>query len=103
MANDTDYVKKVEMQGMIQKCVDHSISVTVNLPKDTPQEVVDELYRKAWECGCKGMTVYRDGSRDGVLNNLGDDKKKEEAPAPPANFKRPRDLKADVIRFRNNN
>ncbi|MBR0055256.1 MAG: adenosylcobalamin-dependent ribonucleoside-diphosphate reductase [Bacteroidales bacterium] len=103
MANDTDYVKKVEMQGMIQKWVDHSISVTVNLPKDTPQEVVDELYRKAWECGCKGMTVYRDGSRDGVLNNLGDDKKKEEAPAPPANFKRPRELKADVIRFRNNN
>ena len=102
MANDTDYLKKVEMQGMIQKWVDHSISVTINLPKDTTQEVVDSLYRKAWECGCKGMTVYRDGSRDGVLNNISEKPKAPEKPA-PTNFKRPKELHAEVIRFRNNN
>lgn len=102
MANDTDYLKKVELQGMVQKWVDHSISVTVNLPKETTQDVVDSLYRKAWECGCKGLTVYRDGSRDGVLNNISDKPKAQEKPA-PANFKRPKELKAEVIRFRNNN
>lgn len=102
MANDTDYLKKVELQGMVQKWVDHSISVTVNLPKETTQDVVDSLYRKAWECGCKGLTVYRDGSRDGVLNNISDKPKAQEKPA-QTNFKRPKELKAEVIRFRNNN
>ena len=102
MANDTDCLKKVEMQGMSQKWVDHSISVTINLPKDTTKEVVDALYRKAWECGCKGMTVYRDGSRDGVLNGLNDKPQAQEKPNQPA-IKRPKELRADVIRFRNNN
>ncbi len=101
MANDTDYLKKVEMQGMIQKWVDHSISVTINLPRETPQETVDALYRKAWECGCKGMTVYRDGSRDGVLNSVNEKPKTAEKPV--VNFKRPKELNAEVIRFRNNN
>ena len=101
MANDTDYLKKVEMQGMIQKWVDHSISVTINLPKDTTEETVGQLYQRAWECGCKGMTVYRDGSRDGVLVGINEKPKEEEKPT--ANLKRPRELKADVIRFRNNN
>lgn len=100
MANDTDYLKKVEMQGSIQKWVDHSISVTINLPANTTQETVGQLYQKAWECGCKGLTVYREGSRDGVLNTITTPKtKQEELP----NTKRPRELKADVIRFRNNN
>ncbi|MBO4645970.1 MAG: adenosylcobalamin-dependent ribonucleoside-diphosphate reductase [Bacteroidales bacterium] len=102
MANDTDYLKKVEMQGMIQKWVDHSISVTINLPKDTAQETVDALYRKAWECGCKGMTVYRDGSRDGVLVTTSEKPKEKEKPA-QTNFKRPKELRAEVVRFRNNN
>lgn len=102
MANDTDYLKKVEMQGMIQKWVDHSISVTINLPRETTADTVDALYRKAWECGCKGMTVYRDGSRDGVLNSISEKPKQQEKPA-PQNLKRPQKLKADIIRFRNNN
>ena len=101
MANDTDYIKKVEMQGMVQKWVDHSISVTINLPKDTTQEMVGALYQKAWECGCKGMTVYRDGSRDGVLVSTSEKPKEKEKPA--ANLKRPKELHAEVIRFRNNN
>lgn len=102
MANDTDYLKKVEMQGMIQKWVDHSISVTINLPRETTQDTVDALYRKAWECGCKGMTVYRDGSRDGVLNSISDKSKQQEKPAPQFT-KRPKELRAEIIRFRNNN
>ena len=101
MANDTDYIKKVEMQGMVQKWVDHSISVTINLPKDTTQEMVGALYQKAWECGCKGMTVYRDGSRDGVLVSTSEKPKEKEKPA--VNLKRPKELHAEVIRFRNNN
>ena len=101
MANDTDYIKKVEMQGMIQKWVDHSISVTINLPKDTTQEIVGSLYQKAWECGCKGMTVYRDGSRDGVLVSTSEKPKEKEKPQ--TNFKRPKELRAEVVRFRNNN
>ena len=101
MANDTDYIKKVEMQGMVQKWVDHSISVTINLPKDTTQEMVGALYQKAWECGCKGMTVYRDGSRDGVLVSTSEKPKEKEKPA--VNLKRPKELRAEVIRFRNNN
>lgn len=102
MANDTDYIKKVEMQGMMQKWVDHSISVTINLPRNTTEEVVNQLYKKAWECGCKGLTVYRDGSRDGVLNNISDKPKETDKPV-AQNVKRPRELKADVLRFRNNN
>lgn len=102
MANDTDYLKKVEMQGMVQKWVDHSISVTINLPRETTEETVGQLYQKAWECGCKGMTVYRDGSRDGVLNSISEKPKQQEKPA-PQNLKRPQKLQADVIRFRNNN
>ncbi|MEO0340738.1 MAG: ribonucleoside-diphosphate reductase, adenosylcobalamin-dependent, partial [Bacteroidota bacterium] len=102
-ANDVDWVQKVKMQGAIQKWVDHSISVTVNVPAETSVEMVKEIYQTAWEEGCKGCTIYRDGSRSGVLIS-NDDKKKEETPnafletAPP---KRPTKLEADVIRFRN--
>lgn len=103
-AADTDYLKKVELQGSVQKWVDHSISVTVNLPKDISEQVVGDLYLKAWECGCKGMTVYREGSRNGVLTTLSD-KKPEETPNNnlPKNFKRPKELHADIIHFKNNN
>lgn len=74
-SNDIDWVNKVKMQGEIQKWVDHSISVTVNIPANTSEEVVSKIYMTAWECGCKGMTIYRDGSRSGVL--VKDDKKKK--------------------------
>ncbi len=102
-ANDIDWVSKVKMQGAIQKWVDHSISVTVNLPNDVTEELVAKVYQTAWECGCKGVTVYRDGSRDGVLI---DSKKKKDAPAPAAGeykppLKRPIELAADIVRFRN--
>lgn len=100
-AVDTDYLKKVELQGSVQKWVDHSISVTVNLPADVSEQVVADLYMKAWECGCKGMTVYREGSRDGVLNTI-TSKKPEEPTTRPKNFKRPKELQADVIHFKNN-
>ncbi|PVX52319.1 ribonucleoside-diphosphate reductase class II [Balneicella halophila] len=96
-SNDIDWVSKVKMQGQIQKWVDHSISVTVNLPNDVSEELVGELYIEAWKSGCKGCTVYRDGSRAGVL--VSNDKKEEEAKAPS---KRPRELEADVVRFQNN-
>ncbi|MBR0533761.1 MAG: adenosylcobalamin-dependent ribonucleoside-diphosphate reductase [Bacteroidales bacterium] len=95
-AGDIDWVAKVRMQGAIQKWVDHSISVTVNLPEDISEEMVSEVYRTAWECGCKGMTVYREGSRSGVLIEV---KKKEDTAAKPR--KRPESLEADVVRFRN--
>ena len=95
-AGDIDWVAKVRMQGAIQKWVDHSISVTVNLSEDISEEMVSEVYRTAWECGCKGMTVYREGSRSGVLVEV---KKKEETAAKPR--KRPESLEADVVRFRN--
>ncbi|MEG2069816.1 MAG: adenosylcobalamin-dependent ribonucleoside-diphosphate reductase [Bacteroidales bacterium] len=101
-AADTDYLKKVELQGSIQKWVDHSISVTINLPANTTKETVRSLYIKAWEVGCKGMTVYRDGSRDGVLNSASSNKKADEN-LTPKNFKRPKELKAEIIRFKNNN
>jgi ribonucleoside-diphosphate reductase alpha chain len=87
----------------VQKWVDHSISVTVNLPADITEEVVGDLYMKAWEVGCKGLTVYREGSRDGVLNSLDQSKKEEGNKEKPKNFKRPRELRADVIHFKNNN
>lgn len=99
-AADTDYVKKVELQGSIQKWVDHSISVTINLPATTTKEVVNSLYLKAWESGCKGLTVYREGSRDGVLQT---DKSASEVPENKPIMKRPKELKAEVIRFKNNN
>ena len=73
-ANDIDWVAKVKMQGAIQKWVDHSISVTVNLPNEVSEELVADVYRTAWECGCKGVTVYRDGCRDGVLLEKGSKK-----------------------------
>ena len=98
-ANCVNWVNKVKMQGAIQKWVDHSISVTVNIPKETSEEVVDKIYQTAWESGCKGMTIYRDGSRNGVLVS-GSSKNKNtftETKAP----KRPKKLEADIIRFQN--
>ena len=94
-ANDVDWVAKVRMQGAIQKWVDHSISVTINLPSDVKEELVSELYMTAWKSGCKGATVYRDGSRSGVLI-AGKNESRTERP------KRPRILDCDVIRFNNN-
>ncbi|MBN2611376.1 MAG: adenosylcobalamin-dependent ribonucleoside-diphosphate reductase [Bacteroidales bacterium] len=96
-SNDVDWLSKVKMQGEIQKWVDHSISVTINLPKDTTEELVDELYVTAWKSGCKGVTVYRDGSRVGVL--VGNDKNGEEEEA--KKYKRPLVLDAEIIRFNN--
>ena len=110
-ANDIDWLKKVQMQGRIQKWVDHSISVTINLPADVTEELVNDLYVEAWKCGCKGCTVYRDGSRSGVLiatdnkKKSADSKEKEEPCTckPPVVVEtRPRVLEADVVRFQNN-
>ncbi|MDR1226202.1 MAG: adenosylcobalamin-dependent ribonucleoside-diphosphate reductase [Prevotellaceae bacterium] len=101
-SNDIDWVAKVKMQGLMQQWVDHSISVTVNLPNDISEEMVARVYQTAWESGCKGITVYRDGSRNGVLVAADDKKKKkkdDEAAAMPA--KRPDELEADLIRFKN--
>ena len=103
-ANDVDWIKKVKLQGTIQKWVDHSISVTVNIPENTPEEKVAQIYQTGWESGCKGITVYRDGSRTGVL--VANDKKEvaedlptiEEHHAP----KRPPILEAEIVRFQNN-
>ena len=106
-ANDIDWVKKVQMQGRIQKWVDHSISVTINLPADTTEELVNELYIEAWRCGCKGCTVYRDGCRSGVLIST-DDKKEDKKKCEPCDCRlpvvevRPKVLKCDVVRFQNN-
>lgn len=106
-ANDIDWVKKVQMQGRIQKWVDHSISVTINLPADTTEELVNELYIEAWRCGCKGCTVYRDGCRSGVLFST-DDKKEDKKKCEPCDCRlpvvevRPKVLKCDVVRFQNN-
>ncbi|MFR9611836.1 MAG: adenosylcobalamin-dependent ribonucleoside-diphosphate reductase [Rikenellaceae bacterium] len=94
-ANDIDWVSKVKMQGAIQKWVDHSISVTVNLPSTVDEALVANVYRTAWECGCKGITVYRDGCRDGVLIE-----KKKDQPLSPT-LKRPASLPADIVRFSN--
>lgn len=101
-SNDVDWVNKVKMQGRIQKWVDHSISVTVNLPADITEEVVAEVYKTAWESGCKGITVYRDGSRAGVLVS-GKDKKEKENKESIFPKKRPESLDAEVIRFKNGN
>ncbi|MCI2083191.1 MAG: ribonucleoside-diphosphate reductase, adenosylcobalamin-dependent, partial [Bacteroidales bacterium] len=98
-SNDIDWVAKVKMQGEIQKWVDHSISVTVNLPENITEDLVAEVYKTAWESGCKGVTVYREGSRAGVLVAASKDDGKEEAVLKPKI--RPKSLEADVIRFRN--
>ena len=115
-AQDVDWVNKVKMQGAMQKWVDHSISVTINLPNDVSEDLVNQLYVEAWKSGCKGCTVYRDGSRDGVLIDAKSDKKadkeKKDAKEPtlaPCDCEprqvvevRPRILEADVVRFQNN-
>lgn len=100
-SNDIDWVAKVRMQGEVQKWVDHSISVTVNLPSDVTEELVGQLYVEAWKSGCKGCTVYRDGSRAGVLVS-NKDKKQSGASQNEMPAKRPMELDADVVRFQNN-
>lgn len=102
-ANDVDWLQKVRMQGRIQKWVDHSISVTVNLPNTATVDLVNRLYIEAWESGCKGMTIYRDGSRTGVLVT-NDKKEEEDTPNFRVNHspKRPRKLDAEIVRFMNN-
>ena len=113
-AQDVDWVNKVKMQGRMQKWVDHSISVTINLPNDVSEDLVNQLYVEAWKSGCKGCTVYRDGSRDGVLIDAQSEKKPEkkdgkEPTLAPCDCQprevvetRPRILEADVVRFQNN-
>ncbi len=107
-ANDVDWLKKVQMQGRIQKWVDHSISVTINLPADASEELVGHLYEEAWRCGCKGVTVYRDGSRAGVLiavEEKNEDKKEEKKEHcfcyEENHLVRPKELDCDVVRFQN--
>lgn len=112
-ANDVDWLMKVRMQGAIQKWVDHSISVTVNLPNDVSEELVGKLYVEAWRSGCKGCTIYRDGSRSGVMISASKkDKKKSTAqkektssdriPVMAVTETRPKELDCDVVRFQNN-
>lgn len=111
-SNDVDWLNKVRMQGAVQKWVDHSISVTINLPSDISEEMVNKLYIEAWKSGCKGCTVYRDGSRSGVLISLNKEREKKKEPektevpkideANIENHKRPIELEADVVRFQNN-
>ena len=106
---DVDWINKVRMQGKIQKWVDHSISVTINLPRNVSKELVGKLYEEAWKNGCKGITVYREGSRDGVLVSTKKENKKKEKnkddnqKQPLFPQKRPKELEADVIRFKNGN
>ncbi len=101
-ANDIDWVAKVRMQGAIQKWVDHSISVTVNLPNSVSEALVAEVYRTAWECGCKGVTVYRDGCRDGVLLDKNSKAKKSSCSDSTDSIrKRPVSVPADIVRFKN--
>ncbi len=99
-ANDVNWLEKVRMQGRVQQWVDHSISVTINLPADVSEELVNQLYVEAWKSGCKGCTVYRDGSRSGVLIAI--EKKPEPIADKPHVAKRPIELEADVVRFQNN-
>ena len=103
-SNDVDWMHKVKMQGKMQQWVDHSISVTINLPNDVDEELVNNLYIEAWKSGCKGCTVYRDGSRSGVLIATSDKERDcEECPEPPVIVaKRPRELEADIVKFQNN-
>ncbi len=108
-SNDVDWLMKVKMQGRIQKWVDHSISVTINLPATATEELVSQLYFEAWQSGCKGCTIYRDGSRSGVLVSTKDNKSNNTKPDndtrcvcyPISNYERPRELKCDVVRFQN--
>ncbi|MDR1653084.1 MAG: adenosylcobalamin-dependent ribonucleoside-diphosphate reductase [Prevotellaceae bacterium] len=111
-ANDIDWLKKVQMQGRVQKWVDHSISVTINLPNNASEELVGKLYEEAWRSGCKGCTVYRDGSRAGVLVQKDEKKEKEKQPdekdrdkncfcIEPQQLTRPKELDCDVVRFQN--
>ena len=102
-SNDVDWVQKIKMQGRIQQWVDHSISVTINLPNEATEELVEKLYVEAWKSGCKGCTVYRDGSRSGVLV-AADEKGGERIciDAPIIVDTRPRELEADVVKFQNN-
>jgi ribonucleoside-diphosphate reductase alpha chain len=97
-STDVDWLAKVRMQGEIQKWVDHSISVTINIPKDASEELVSELYMTAWKSGCKGCTIYREGSRAGVLVANNNDRDED----PSTKYKRPRVLDAEIIRFKNN-
>jgi len=101
-SNDVDWLSKVTMQGAVQKWIDHSISVTINLPNNVSEELVGKLYLEAWKAGCKGVTVYRDGSRSGVL--ISNEEKKEESQESLTVFptKRPLVLEADVVKFQNN-
>lgn len=99
-SNDVDWLAKVRMQGRIQKWVDHSISVTINLPSDVDEDLVDRLYFEAWRSGCKGVTVYRDGSRSGVLVTSKAEERQNITNKFPT--KRPEELDADVVRFQNN-
>ena len=110
-ANDVDWLMRVRMQGAIQKWVDHSISVTVNLPNDVDEALVNKLYVEAWRSGCKGCTIYRDGSRSGVMVSVSKkDKKKEEKKPDDTRLRRhanvvevrPKELACDVVRFQNN-
>ena len=108
-ANDVDWLMKVRMQGAIQKWVDHSISVTVNLPADVDEELVNKLYVEAWRSGCKGCTIYRDGSRSGVMISVPKKKEKENTAKdtipckhPEVTEVRPKELECDVVRFQNN-
>ncbi len=106
-ANDVDWLMKVRMQGAIQKWVDHSISVTVNLPNDVDEALVNKLYVEAWRSGCKGCTIYRDGSRSGVMisaEKKKDEKMEETVPCrqPEVTEVRPKELECDVVRFQNN-
>lgn len=110
-SNDIDWLKKVRMQGRVQKWVDHSISVTINLPSDVTEDLVNDLYVEAWRSGCKGCTVYREGSRSGVLISVNKEKEEKEKrklaagdtiAQPLIVHKRPIELEADVVRFQNN-
>ena len=108
-AAEIDWMEKVNMQGRVQKWVDHSISVTINLPSDVTEDTVNKLYMQAWKAGCKGCTVYRDGSRSGVLNAITPQKAKNQDSdsvngngSTPMIHKRPTSLEADVVRFQNN-
>lgn len=110
-ANDVDWLMKVRMQGAIQKWVDHSISVTINLPNNVDEALVNRLYVEAWKSGCKGCTVYRDGSRSGVMIAVdkkkkgSDDSQKKQTPPcrhPEVTEVRPAVLECDVVRFQNN-
>jgi len=115
-SNDVDWLKKVHMQGRVQKWVDHSISVTINLPNDVSEELVGQLYEEAWKCGCKGATVYRDGSRAGVLVAIQEEKEEKKEDDEEKDEKeirvcydikeeplvRPKELVCDIVRFQNN-